>query len=248
MLPLEAPPSPVLDQPARPRPASGTRTVLLVSAAITLALYVIPFGDVIARPLLLLSTLAHEMGHGITALLLGGRFHELKMWLNGAGLADMDVTGFGRLRQGLTAAGGLVGPAVAAAVCFTLGKTGRGAQACLVGLGLGLVAAEFLLVRNLFGFVFVGLVAAGCLFAGARLTPEKAQWVVVFVGVQLALSIFSHADYLFAREAANPAGTYPSDVMQMQQALFLPYWFWGFVCGAFAVGVLVYGLRICWRQ
>ena len=248
MLPLEAPPSPVLDQHARPRPASGTRAVLLVSAAITVALYAIPFGDLIARPLLLLSTLAHEMGHGITALLLGGRFHEFKMWMDGAGLADMDVTGFGRLRQGLTAAGGLVGPAVAAAVCFTLGKTGRGAQICLVGMGLGLVAAEALLVRNVFGFVFVGLLAAGCLFAAARLTPEKAQWVVVFVGVQLALSVFSRADYLFTPAASNPSGVFPSDVMRMQQALFLPYWFWGFVCGAFAVGVLLYGLRICWRQ
>ena len=248
MFPLEAPSSPVLDQPAKGRPASGSRTVLLVSAAITLALYVVPFGDLIARPLVLLSTLAHEMGHGLTALLLGGSFTRLEMWPNGAGLAEMDIAGFGRLRQGLTAAGGLVGPAVAAAVCFTLGRTGRGAQACLVGLGLGLVAAEFLLVRNLFGFVFVGLLAAGCLFAGARLTPEKAQWVVVFAGVQLALSVFSRADYLFARQADNPTGTYPSDVMQMQEALFLPYWFWGFVCGAFAVGVLLYGLRICWRR
>ena len=248
MLPLEAPPSPGLDEPAKARPASGTRTVLLVSAAITLALYVIPFGRVIARPLLLLSTLAHEMGHGVTALLLGGKFHSLKMWLDGAGLTDMDVEGFGRLRQGLTAAGGLVGPAVAAAFCFALGKTGRGAQACLVGLGLGLVAAEALVVRNVFGFIFVGLLAAGCLFAGARLTPEKAQWVVVFVGVQLALSVFSRANYLFTRAASNATGVYPSDVLQMQEALFLPYWFWGFVCGAFAVGVLVYGLRICWSR
>src|SRR4051812_24169368 len=153
MIPLETPPPPLLDAPAKARPAAGTRTVLLVSAAITLALYVIPFGHLIARPLLLLSTLAHEMGHGITALLLGGKFRYFKMWLDGAGLADMDVEGFGRLRQGLTAAGGLVGPAVAAAVCFTLGRTGRGAQMCLVGLGLGLVAAEALLVRNVFGFV-----------------------------------------------------------------------------------------------
>jgi Peptidase M50B-like len=248
MVPLEAPPPPLLDEPAKARPAAGTRTVLLVSAAITLALYVIPLGHLIARPLLLLSTLAHEMGHGITALLLGGKFRYFKMWLDGAGLADMDVEGFGRIRQGLTAAGGLVGPAVAAAICFTLGKTGRGAQMCLVGLGLGLVAAEALLVRNVFGFAFVGLLAAGCLFAGARLTPEKAQWVVVFLGVQLALSVFSRADYLFTKGASNPSGVFPSDVMRMQEALFLPYWFWGFVCGAFAVGVLLYGLRICWRQ
>ncbi len=239
MIPHESPRPPA-------RPAGGTRTLLLVSTAVTLVLYAIPYGGYIARPLLLLSTLAHEMGHGLTALLLGGRFQRLEMWGSGAGVAHLDLAGFGRIREGLTLAGGLVGPAVAAALCFKLGKTGRGARACLVGLGVLLLAAEILVIRNLFGFFFAGLLAAGCLFAGLRLSPERAQWVVVFLGVQLALSVFSRADYLFTRGVVNPSGAYPSDVMRMQQALFLPYWFWGLVCGAFAVLVLVYGIRTCW--
>lgn len=227
-------------------PAGGTRTLLLVSAAVTLALYMVPYGRYLARPLLLLSTLAHEMGHGLTALLLGGRFQRLEMWASGAGVSHLDLTGFGRVREGLTLAGGLVGPAVAAVLCFKLGKTGPGARWCLVGLGLLLLVAEILVVRNLFGFFFAGLLAAGCLLAGARFSPEHAQWVVVFLAVQLALSVFSRADYLFTRAAGNPSGVYPSDVMRMQQALFLPYWFWGLVCGGFAVMVLVYGVRTFW--
>jgi peptidase M50B-like protein len=230
------------------RPESRTRKFLLVSAAVTLVLYVVPYGQVLARPLLLLSTLAHEMGHGLTALLLGGRFQRLEMWVTGAGVSEMDLSSFGRIRQGLTIAGGLVGPAVAAALCFKLGKTGRGARSCLVGVGLFLLVAEILVVRNFFGFFFTGLVAAGCLFAGRRLSPEHAQWVVVFLGVQLALSVFSRADYLFTRGAANPTGVFPSDVMRMQTALFLPYWFWGLVCGAFSMMVLIYGVRTCWGR
>ncbi|HSS75860.1 MAG TPA: M50 family metallopeptidase [Thermoanaerobaculia bacterium] len=228
--------------------ASRTRKFLLISAAITLALYIVPYGQVLARPLLLLSTLAHEMGHGLTALLLGGTFERLQMWASGAGVSEMDLTGFGRIRQGLTLAGGLVGPAVAAAVCFKLGKTGRGARLCLLGVGFFLLAAELLVIRNLFGFVFAGLVAAGCLFAGTRLSPERAQWVVVFLGVQLALSVFSRADYLFTRGVENPSGVFPSDVMRMQTALFLPFWFWGLVCGGFSVMVLIYGVRTCWGR
>jgi len=148
----------------------------------------------------------------------------------------------------LTLAGGLVGPSVAAALCFTLGKIGQGARWCLIGAGLLLVAVQILVMRNLFGFLFAGVVAAACLFAGARCSPEVAQWVVLFLGVQLGLSVFSRADYLFKRTAGNPSGVYPSDVMQMQQALFLPYWFWGLVCGAFAVLVLLYGLRTVWGR
>src|SRR5258706_9575878 len=122
-------------RPASLAPASRTRQFLIVSAVVTLALYVVPYGQYLARPLLLLSTLAHEMGHGLTALLLGGRFQRLEMWASGAGVSELDLTGFGRIRQGLTLAGGLVGPAVAAALCFKLGKTGRGARSCLLGVG-----------------------------------------------------------------------------------------------------------------
>lgn len=234
--------------PDAERPGVSVRSVFLVSVALTLALYFLPYGRILARPLLLLSTLAHEMGHGLTALLLGGGFERLEMWGTGAGAAHLDLTGFGRLRQGLAIAGGLVGPAVAAAICFALARTGRGARACLLGLGALLLVAEALVVRNLFGFAFVGLVAAACLFAAARCTPAGAQLAVVFVAVQLALSVFSRADYLFTRMARNPIGAFPSDVYQMQQALFLPYWFWGAVCGAFAVGALVVGLRTYWQR
>jgi peptidase M50B-like protein len=156
-----------------PQPDAVARKVLLVSAAVTLALYMIPFGRYLARPLLLLSTLAHEMGHGITALLLGGSFRRLAVWPSGAGMADLDLAGFGRIRQGLTLAGGLVGPSVAAALCFALGKTGQGARWCLLGVGLLLAAAEILVVRNLFGLFFAGVIAAGCLFAGGPARPER---------------------------------------------------------------------------
>ena len=242
------PQEPSLPLPVPAAPAHGARFVLLVSAAITIALYALPFGRIVGRPLLLLSTLAHEMGHGLTALLLGGRFQRLMIWASGAGLAEIDLEGFGRIRQGLSLAGGLVGPAVAAAICFSLGKTGRGARTALWGLGCLLLAAQILVVRNLFGFFFVGLLLAGCLLAASRLSPQAAQWVVVFVGVQLALGVFSRAEYLFTPVARTPAGVFPSDVSRMQAVLLLPYWFWGAVCGAFALAVLAYGVRTYWSR
>lgn len=245
MIPKEEP----LLVPAVSHPSAGARTVLVASAVATLLLYNIPvFGRILARPLVLLSTLAHEMGHGLTAMILGGRFLRLQMWADGAGVAEIELTGFGRIREALSAAGGLAGPSVAAAICFFLGRNGRGARSCLLGLGIFLVAAEVLVVRNLFGFFFVGLLAAACFLARSRLTPDGAQLAVVFVGVQLALSVFSRVDYLFTRGVVNPMGSFPSDVMRMQHALFLPYWFWGTLCGAFSVGVLVWGIGIYWRR
>jgi hypothetical protein len=221
--------------------------VLVASIALTLLLYAVPFGRILARPLFLLSTLAHEMGHGLTALLLGGTFQGLQMWANGSGTAEVDVESFGRIRQGLVMAGGLVGPSIAALICFFLGRTGRGARACLLGLGIVLLGALVLVVRNPFGFFFAGLVAAACLFAASR-SPETAQWVVVFAGVQLALAVFSRADYLFTPVAHTSIGILPSDVGQMAGLLFLPYWFWGAVCGLISASVLFYGIRTYWGR
>lgn len=246
MIPKE---EPLLVPAVASHPSASARTVLVASAAATLLLYNIPvFGSILARPLVLLSTLAHEMGHGLTALILGGRFLRLQMWADGAGVAEIDLTGFGRIREALSSAGGLVGPSIAAAICFFLGRTGRGSRSCLLGLGIFLVAAEVLVVRNLFGFFFIGAVAALCFLARSRLSPDGAQLAVVFVAVQLALSVFSRADYLFTKGAVNPTGSFPSDVMRMQHALFLPYWFWGALCGAFSVAVLVWGIGIYWRR
>jgi hypothetical protein len=229
-------------------PLSSARTVLLVSGAVTLALYLLPYGQLLSRPFLLLSTLAHEMGHGLTAVLLGGRFQRFAMWANGAGVAEIELSGFGRIRQALTIAGGLVGPAVAAALFFTIGRTSRGAHLCLLVLGLLLVVAEILVVRNPFGFVFVGVVAAACLLVALRGSPAAAQLAVVFVAVQLALSVFSRADYLFTRVARNPTGVFPSDVQRIAQLLWLPYWFWGALCGALSLAALAWGLRVYWRR
>jgi len=233
---------------ARTVGSHGARGILLGSVAVTLLLYVIPFGRLIGLPLVLLSTLAHELGHGLTALLLGGRFQRFMMWANGSGIAEMELAGFGALRQGLTIAGGLVGPAVAAALCFAFGRTAKGARACLWGLGIFLALIDLALVRNLFGFFFVGMLAAGALLAAAKASPDGVRWVVVFVGVQLALAVFSRADYLFTPYARTGAGVFPSDVSQLAEALWLPYWFWGLVCGGFSVAVLIYGSLVYWGR
>jgi len=241
--------APPVSLPADPaRPALSARMMLLASGAVTLLLYNLPFSGILARPLLLLSTLVHELGHGLTSLLLGGGFHRLEVWPSGAGVSEIDIDGFGPLGKALTAAGGLVGPAVAATLCFTLGRTARGARACLLALGGLLLIAEVLVVRNVFGWAFTGLVTAACLLTALRGTPAAAQLAVVFVAVQLALSEFSRADYLFVRTVNTPSGPFPSDVERIAQALWLPYWLWGILCGAFSIAVLGWGLRIFWRK
>ena len=143
--------------------------------------------------------------------------------------------------------GGLVGPAAAAAVGFAVGRTLRGARGALVALAAILGLALLLVVRGFFGFFFVAVVFAGCVLAARKASGEIAQLVLIFLAVQLALSVFSRGDYLFTPVAETATGVMPSDVGQMAAARWLPFWFWGLGCGALSVAVLLYGLKIFWR-
>jgi membrane-associated phospholipid phosphatase len=101
-----------------------------------------------------------------------------------------------------------------------------------------------LVVRNPFGWAFVGVLAAVLLLLGLRASAWASQLALLFLSVQLALSVFSRGDYLFT----PTAGSMPSDVANMASALFLPYWFWGALCGAFSVLVLAFGALMFLRS
>lgn len=206
-----------------------------------MALYSIPQARVIAYPLVLLSTLAHELGHGLTALAVGGSFEKLQMWADGSGVAHWAGSG-SRVQRALVAAGGLVGPAIASAVCLLLGAKPRGARACLAALGIAMIVVTAVFVRNPFGLAFVGGLGLLATAVAIRAPVGVAQGVLVFAAVQLALAVFSRADYLFTPVAITSAGEMPSDVAMIADALFLPYWFWGGLCALVSIAALVGGM------
>lgn len=216
------------------------RLMLLGSVVVTLALFWVPYGHTIGYPLVLISTLVHELGHGIAAILAGGDFVRFVMFDDGSGYAVHTQVGsdFGRA---FISAGGLCGPAIAAAACFVAGRTPTWSKRLLAVFGIGLVLAMVLVVRNGFGLFFCAVLAAICIGIAFRARAEISQLAIVFLGVQLALSVYSRGDYLFMQYAETAAGQMPSDTQQMADALGLPYWFWGGVCAAFSAAVLLVG-------
>ena len=217
------------------------RTALIASALLTAALYAVPFGGFLIYPLLLLSTLAHELGHGLTAQVLGGEFREFYMGPDGSGMA-VHAGPSGHVLEAMVSAGGLVGPALVAALCFALARRERVARWALGLLGAGCLAAVALVVNNPFGRWYVGIGGLVLAVLAVRARAALAQSALVFLAVQLALSVFSRADYLFTDTAVTSGGTMPSDTAQIAAALGGPYWLWGAACGLFSVLVLVLGL------
>jgi Peptidase M50B-like len=221
---------------------NNTRWFLIGSAVVTAALYVIPFGRVFAYPFILMSTLVHEMGHGLSALAVGAHFKAFHMWADGSGVAYIDGQ-TNRIGHAIIAAGGLIGPAIAAALCFIVAKRDALARISFTILGASLIICEFLFVRNVFGWIFVGGLAATFLWLAQQKRTWLAQTALVFVALQLSLSVFSRMDYLFMPTALTAQGRMPSDVSQIADALFLPYWVWGGVCAFFSLTVLFLGMR-----
>jgi hypothetical protein len=220
---------------------------MVAAVAATAILYAVPYGRYVAYPLLLISTYVHELGHGVAAEIVGGEFGSFVMHLDGSGMAYTSVPE-GRIASAAVAAGGLLGPAVVAALLFAMSSRADLSRLGLALFGVvGLVACVWV-VRNLFGWLFIGFLAATCLILANRGAKEWVQFGLAFLAVQLAMSVYSRGGYLFTDVVRTSNGVFPSDVAMIARALVLPYWFWGGFCALVSAFVLLWGVRVFWRS
>lgn len=127
---------------------------LLLAAFITVALWQMPFGNFILYPFTILATWFHEMGHGLTAIALGGRFEKLMIFPNGSGLAyHSGGLAFGAVGKALVSAGGLMGPSIAGAALLLASRQRKSARQVLFVLGTLLIFSTLIWVRALYGWL-----------------------------------------------------------------------------------------------
>lgn len=223
--------------------ATRARYVFVICVVATILLYQLPQLHQVAYPLLLISTLVHELGHGISALLVGASFDRFQMYPDGSGVAMWSGSVSG-VERAIVAAGGLVGPAIAAAFCFFFARRPGSARMCLAALGGLLVVAEITVVRNSFGVLFVGILAAVILLVAWKGGADLAQLGLAFLAAQLAMSVYARSDYLFVQYAETAEGKMPSDSEQIARAMgFGSYQFWGTLCAVVSAVILIAG---CW--
>jgi MFS family permease len=233
-----------MDRPHVPTsPRKQATIVLLGSVAATLAMFLIPSPEHtwwLLAPFRWLHIYVHEFGHGIAALLAGGVFDRFEMYTY-SGVAYTAVSG--ALATAFVCAGGLCGPAVVGGVFLAMGRNVRWARVALAAFGAFMALSLVLWTRTPFGWAFGAIVAGLSLLVALRAKPALAQMVLVFVGTQLALSVYTGGGYLFTQYVQIQNGHKgPSDTQAMAEAIGLPYWFWGIVCAAFSAVVLLAGL------
>ena len=230
--------------------SAGSRAaiVLLGSVAITLAIFLLPSPEHtwwLLAPFRWLHIYVHEYGHGMAALLSGGSFDSFELYTQ-SGLAHTAV--HSALAHAFVCAGGLCGPAVVGGLFLACGRRPRLARIAL-GLFGGFMAVSLLLwTRTAFGWGFGAAVAVISLAIALRGQATLAQTALVFVGVQLALSVYTGGGYLFTQAVTIQNGYRgPSDVQVMAEALGGPYWLWGALCAGFSVVALAAGLWVYLR-
>jgi len=215
---------------------------------VTAVLWQVPFGSFVLYPFTILATWFHEMGHGLTSMVLGGEFTELALFPNGSGLATHrgPLLG-GPLGAALVSAGGLLGPPIAGAGLIIAGTKRSLARLCLVIMAGALVLSVIIWIRTLFGIVFICTIAA-CLVAVLKLCSIPVQqFLVQFLGVQACVSSYRQLGYLFTHKVVIGGREMLSDTGQIQENLLLPYWFWGALVAVCSAAILFAALAKAFR-
>lgn len=221
----------------------NSRSLLMLALAAIAAIWQLPYGQLALYPFSLLASYAHEMGHGLAALMVGARFDQLILNVDGSGLAHWRGNP-GRLAAAWVAAGGLLGPTVAGVALLLLSRSPRHARLLLGACAVLIFLTVVLWARNPFGIVFL-LGAAACLALSARWLPDlAAAFLLNFIAALLCLSWLRDLDYMFSNSAVLADGVHQSDTGLIANALFLPYWFWGAVVALISLALLIAGFRL----
>ena len=217
-----------------------------VAAAISLVVPRLPYGRQVLYPFSLLGTWVHEMGHGLTAIVVGGSFERLVLFQNLGGTAYS--TGVGTFGRALVAAGGLLGPALAGGLIIVLGSREATARWVLAGLTVMLALSLVLFVRNVFGWVALAVIAAilgGLAFYG----PEVVRvFVAQLIGIQFCVASWGTLDYMFTKNFVRDGQVLDSDTQEIAEVLLLPYWFWGGLIAITSLAIMASSFYLAWIQ
>ncbi|MEM9312232.1 MAG: M50 family metallopeptidase [Pseudomonadota bacterium] len=200
---------------------------LILAAVVVLALPALPFGTYLIYPFVILTTWFHEMGHGLTALLLGQDFEQLEIYANGSGVAQSRVAAdLSPLARAAIAAGGPLAPTLVGSLLIVASAHERMWRPALWGLSAAIFASVIIYVRSRVGYFVLPLVGAGIALIAWRAQPGLVRFSLQFLGLLGALSMLSDFDYLFTERAVIDGRPMLSDTGQIEAALLLPHWVW----------------------
>ena len=218
--------------------------IILLFALITFIIWQLPFGRLVLYPFTILGTWFHEMGHGLTALILGGNFHKLELFPDGSGVAYWSGSVFGgNLGAALVAFGGPIAPTLAGCLLLLSSKNPRYTKIILLFLSFLMIASIIIWIRTLLGAGIILVLAVLIMYIALKAGTKFCKYTLQFLAMQAFLSLYLSIDYLFSSGGTTGIGVYYSDTYHIQENLFLPYWFWGGAIILFSIVIILYSLK-----
>ena len=230
---------PFQNKPAK-KAASGKNCFILVAAAALFGgLWWLGNGSShYTWPLTIASVYAHEMGHLITALLMGGKVESLHLslmpniTLGAEGFVRYSIAP-SRIRQALISGAGCYSQVLTGMIFVLAARHPRVSKALLI-VCAALCAFSLIYADSLVTYAVVIVLGVIAGLAAKFLKGGLLQRFMAFSGFAIAAAMLENWRYLFS--------TNGSDMQHVSQYLFLPTWFWGGL--AFLIGVVTILLGI----
>jgi hypothetical protein len=227
---------------------------LLLAAILAIALWFIPFAEILSYPFRIFVTFIHEGGHAIAALVTGNSVQSLSVAMNGNG--ETYTTQGGMFSQMLVSSAGYIGAMTYGALLLVLIRRSVAARLVLVGSAVVVFALTtiFGVVKpivagtwgSLSGVPFTliaGLIISVGLFAVARFASARvATFLVSFLAVQCVLNALLDLKTVFFLSSPF-ATTVPTDALNMANATGVPALIWSIVWISLSVLILAVAVR-----
>ena len=224
-------------------------TLLVMIGVVSILLWHSPYGGYVLYPFSILATWFHEMGHGLSAMLLGNNFERLVIFADGSGYAQYtSPERIPRFETAIIAASGLLGPTAAGCLLILASRNLRATRAALFVLGCMLIASTVIWVRSTTGWIVLPLLAAASLALSMGGCDRHRRFAVQFLGVQGCISVYRDFGYLFSEGGVLGGRAQLSDTGQIAEALFLPYWVWGSLITVAIVAMVYFALKSAHRR
>ncbi|MBE7550866.1 MAG: M50 family metallopeptidase [Anaerolineales bacterium] len=230
--------------------AQQTLTLIGLATLVTLLVALVPWLSGLVYPFRLLTTLVHELSHGLAALLTGGTFIRFVVSPNGAGLAFTA----GGWRWVIIPAG-YVGAALFGAMLILLGRSHRWSRLALgiIGVAMGLLSLRYGLPSIISGDFLSGILAtiSGVIFGGfflwvaLKAAPGWIIFLLHLVAIQAGLTAFSDLTTVMGlslRFFNAPA----NDAQSMAEITFIPAIIWAVLWALLAVILIGGAIWVTW--
>lgn len=218
--------------------------IIFLIAIIVFVIWQLPYFGWVQYPFILLGTWFHEMGHGLTAILVGGSFKYLEIYENGGGVAYYTISKSYMpisIANALVAIGGLLGPAITGSVLIISGKSPKITRIALrVLIGI-MILSLILWIRSFWGMVI--LISFIVFLTGITFFKNQKLEVItiLFLGLQSVLSTYLQLDYLFTKQFERDGAIQISDTQAIAENTIGTYWIW-------AILIVLISVYLLWKS